>query len=116
MNKIKNILTNYLFKFMFQNYLNNVKDGDILKCDTDLFKFDKKNGNPNPLKYFIPSINGFWNYIKAKEGSVYNTSKDEFSDNICQGYKGLEYYKNGIYYATEEEIEIYNKALNNNNT
>ena len=43
---MKKLLTNYLFKFLFINELQ-IKDGDVLECQGDLFQFDNSNGNPN---------------------------------------------------------------------
>jgi hypothetical protein len=108
---MKKLLTNYLFKWLFYNSLN-LKDGAIVECQSDLFKFDSSGGNPNSLKIFF-KINGFWNYIKAKQNSIYNIDSGKFlnhNDINSQGYKGLEFYKNNIREANQEEINIYNTA------
>jgi len=108
---MKKILTNYIFKFLFEKY-ETFKDGDILECQGELFIFDDDNGNPNRLKYYF-KMNGFWNYIKAKKGTIYNIDSSRFlndEDNNSQGYSGLEYYKNNIREATEQEKEIYKSA------
>jgi len=108
---MKKLLTNYMFRFLFEKGRNGYKNGDLLECQGDLFIFDDENGNPNSLKYFFKQ-NGFWNYIKAKDGSIYNLDKERFlnsDDCNSQGYKGLEYYKNSIREANEQEIEIYKK-------
>lgn len=108
----KNILTNYLFKFLFEKS-NPFKNGDLLECQGDLFIYDDSNGNPNNLKYYFKQ-NGFWNYIRAKEGSIYNVDKKRFiseSETNSQGYIGLEYYKNSIGMASEYENEIYKKSI-----
>lgn len=76
MKNIKKILTNYIFIFLFEEYTQ-FKNGDILECQGDLFIFDDENGNPNSLKYYFKQ-NGFWNYIKAKKGSIYNIDKKFF--------------------------------------
>ena len=113
MKNIKNILTNYLFSFLFEKYLS-VKNGDLLKCQDEIFIFDDENGNPNNLKNFYKQ-NGFWNYVKAKEGSIYNMDKNRFITNDetnSQGYNGLEYYKNCIDEPTEEERIIYYSKYN----
>ena len=99
---MKKILTNYIFKFLFQNDLN-IEDGDILKCNDELFIFDSSNGNPNSLKQYF-SYDGFWNYIKSKNGFVFNLTTKEFVD--CS-----EYYKNGIEVATDEDIKCYKNYL-----
>lgn len=105
---MKKLLTNYIFKFLFEKY-DTFKDGDLLECQGDLFIFDDENGNPNRLKYYFKQ-NGFWNYIKAKDGSIYNIDSKRFlneNDNNSQGYKGLEYYKYSIREANQQEKEIY---------
>lgn len=63
------------------------------------------------MKYYFKQ-NGFWNYIKAKKGSIYNIDKKKIlnENNLnSQGYLGLEYYKNSIRLATNVEKEIYKK-------
>jgi hypothetical protein len=105
---MKKILTNYVFKFLFENNLL-ANDGDLLECQGDLFIYDDENGNPGSLRYYFRQ-NGFWNYIKAKKGSVYCLERKVFlgeSDRTSQGYLGLEYYKSSIRMATEEEKELY---------
>jgi len=112
---MKKILTNYIFRFLFEE-LDTFRNGDLLECQGDLFIFDDENGNPNKLKYYFKQ-NGFWNYIKSKNGSIYNISNSKFLsdvDNNSQGYKGLEYYKNSsIREANEQEREIYKNAKYN---
>lgn len=112
---MKKILTNYLFKFLF-NKGDDWKDGDLLECQGDLFIFDSSNGNPNSMKWYF-RINGFWNYIKTKKGSIYSTDKKRFltSDDVhSQGYRGLEYYKNLIYKANEKNIKLYERYKSTN--
>jgi hypothetical protein len=109
---IKKILTNYIFKFIFEKNLI-VNNGDLLECQGDLFIYDDENGNPSSLKYYFKQ-NGFWNYIKAKKGSIYNLETKVFlieSDRNSQGYLGLEYYKNSIRMANKEEKEIYKRLI-----
>lgn len=57
---MKKILTNYIFKFLFEKD-ETFRDGDIIECQGDIFIFDDENGNSNRLKYFI-NIDGFWNW------------------------------------------------------
>lgn len=105
---IKKVLTNYIFRFLFWNDIEAFKNGDLLECEGELFIFDDSNGNSNWLKKFYPKINGFWNYIKAKEGSIYNIDNRELNSKVnSQGCSGNEYYKNSIRHATEEEKKIY---------
>jgi hypothetical protein len=105
---MKGLLTNYIFKFLFQDYLN-IKDGDILKCSDDLFMFDSSNGNQNRLKQYF-SYNGFWNYIKAKKGSILSFETKKFVESSKFGF-GNEFYKNGIKVANEKEINFYKNSL-----
>jgi hypothetical protein len=79
---MKKILTNYIFKFLFEK-CDMFKDGDLLECQGDLFIFD--------------------DYIRAKKGTIYNIDSGLFINNE----NGLEYYKNNIRKATEQEKEIY---------
>ena len=105
---MKKLITNYLLKFMFVENMK-IKDGAILKCGDDIFMFDDSNGNPNTLKWYF-KINGFWNYIKAKENSIYRIEGDSLikvNKLNSQGCVGLEYYKNCIWEATEYEVAIY---------
>lgn len=95
---------------MFVDNLKGIKNGDILRCDNDLFMFDDSNGNPSSMANLY-RFNGFWNYIKAKEGSIYDKKQQKFVDKICQGYDGLEYYKNGIYKASKKDINLYKNAV-----
>lgn len=109
---MKKLLTNYIFKFLFEKNLT-INDGVLLECQGDLFIYDDENGNPCSLRYYFRQ-NGFWNYIKAKKGSIYNLERGSFlndSDVNSQGYLGLEYYKNSIRIATEEEKEIYKRLF-----
>lgn len=94
---------------MFDNYLH-IKDGDLLICNDQVFKFDSENGNPNSLKWFF-KYDGFWNYIKAHENSIFDLELNHFitKDEVnSQGYKGLEFYKNAINVPSKKIIEMYN--------
>lgn len=102
---IKILLTNYLFKFLFENNLN-IKDGELLECQGDLFIYSNNNGNPNNLKYYFKQ-DGFWNYIKAYPKSIYNLKQKKFVNINSQGYDGFEYYKNSIRIATIKEKNLY---------
>ncbi len=105
-----NILTNYIFKFLFENDDDNIKHGDILVVGDDLFEFDNENGNINKLKkYYKPD--GFWNSIKIEGGLVYNMTEKRWTNKNCQGYTSGEYYKNGIRKANSSEIELYTSEL-----
>jgi hypothetical protein len=105
-----NILTNFVFKFLFEKTYENFKHGDILVVGDDLFEFDDENGNINSLKDYYTK-NGFWNYIKIKEGMVYNMTDKRWSNKNCQGYTNGEYYKNGVRKASRAEIELYKAEL-----
>jgi hypothetical protein len=103
---LRNILTNYVFSFLFWKE-EKIKDGDILCIEDDLFEFDDYNGNINTLKHYY-HINGFWNYIKIKNNKVYNIAKDEWTSTNCQGYLcEVGYYKNGFEKATDEQIKLF---------
>jgi len=67
--RLRHFLTNHLFKFLFENYYDDVKNGDILCINDDLFEFDDYNGNINSLKTFYPWINGFWKRNQTKKWS-----------------------------------------------
>ena len=109
---IRNILTRFIFRFMFDRWWS-VKNGTLLECQGDLFIFDDTNGEPGNLKWYF-NTNGFWNYIRFKEGSIYVIDEDRFrtvDEYNSQGYSGLEYYKNSINNTTPEQIELYNDAV-----
>ena len=108
MKRIKKILTNYIFSFLFWNDPEwKIKDGELLECQGDLFLFDDSNGNPNWLKNFYKR-DGFWNYIKAKDNSIFNIDNNLKNPKLnSQGFKNGDYYKNSIIKATKEEIKIY---------
>lgn len=54
-------------------------------------------------------IDGFWNYIKIRDGIVYNIEEDKWKTTNSQGYSFGEYYKNGFENATDEQIKLFNE-------
>src|SRR3989304_3795213 len=101
---LRKFLTEHLFNYLFDKN-ENVKNGEILCINDDLFEFDDYNGNINSLKNFY-KLNGFWNFIKIKNNLVYNITNNKWANINSQGYSTGVYYKNGFEKATKEQIEL----------
>jgi len=104
--KIKNILTNYIFKFLFEKPW--YKKGDYITLgDEIIVKLDDSNGNLGNLKYYF-KLNGFWNYYSAEN----NIGVNKLYNKVINTEHHSCMYKNCNDLATKEEIDLYNKIVN----
>lgn len=95
MRLLKNILTKYIFKWMFDRW--SVKEGEVLTNGELVFRFDSENGEPGNLKWYF-STNGFWNYIKVKDSKAWSLWENKYVDveyvykNMIDKFEHSEYY------------------------